>query len=215
MGMDDLAELLGRNRAWARRRVEAQPDFFLRLSQQQAPRYLWLGCSDSRVPANEILGLDPGEVFVHRNVANLAVHSDLNFLSVLQFAVEFLRVEHVIVTGHYGCGGVRAALGDKPLGLVDNWLRHLRDVHARHHQRIEALAEATAREDLLVELNVRAQVLNVARTPIAQAAWAQGRRLTVHGWVYRLLDGILHDLGCAIDGRDGIEDEYRLRMGGT
>jgi carbonic anhydrase len=212
--MDDLAELLDRNREWARRRVEAQPDFFLRLSRQQAPRYLWLGCSDSRVPANEILGLDPGEVFVHRNVANLAVHSDLNFLSVLQFAVEFLRVQHVIVTGHYGCGGVRAALGEKPLGLVDNWLRHLRDVHARHRDRMEALADASAREDLLVELNVRAQVLNVARTPIAQAAWAQGRRLTIHGWVYRLLDGILHDLGCAIDGLDGIEDEYRLRMGG-
>lgn len=212
--MDDVAELLDRNREWARRRVEAQPDFFLRLSRQQAPRYLWLGWSDSRVPANEILGLDPGEVFVHRNVANLAVHSDLNFLSVLQFAVEFLRVEHVIVTGHYGCGGVRAALGDKPLGLVDNWLRHLRDVHARHRARIEALADPAGREDLLVELNVRAQVLNVARTPIAQAAWAQGRRLTIHGWVYRLLDGILHDLGCAIDGPDGIEDEYRLRMGG-
>lgn len=212
MAVDDLCELLARNRDWARRRVAAQPDFFLRLSRQQAPRYLWLGCSDSRVPANEILGLDPGEVFVHRNIANLAVHSDLNFLSVLQFAVEFLRVEHVIVTGHYGCGGVRAALDDRPLGLVDNWLRHLRDVHARHRTRLAALEVAAAREDLLVELNVREQVQNVARTPIVQAAWAQGRRVTVHGWVYRLLDGILHDLGCAVDGPAGIEDEYRLRM---
>lgn len=208
--MSSLDHLFARNREWARQRVAAQPDFFLRLSRQQAPKYLWLGCSDSRVPANEILGLDPGEVFVHRNVANLAVHSDLNFLSVLQFAVEFLGVEHVIVTGHYGCGGVRASLADRQLGLVDHWLRHLRDINERHRELMDRTADPAAREDLLVELNVRTQVLNVARTPIVQDAWRQGRPLTVHGWVYRLLDGILHDLGCSVSRQDEIGDTHRL-----
>ncbi len=209
--MEDLFE---RNRAWAARRVEADPDFFARLSRQQAPRYMWLGCSDSRVPANEIMGLDPGEVFVHRNVANLAVHSDLNYLSVLQFAVEFLGVEHVIITGHYGCGGIRAALDNRELGLVDHWLRHVRDIHERHQQSLAEAASEEERQDLLVELNVRTQVLNVARTPIVQNAWARGQPLRVHGWVYRLQDGILHDLKCGVGGADAIGAPYRLK-GGT
>lgn len=212
--MTDLDHLFARNREWARKRTEAEPDFFDRLSHQQAPRYLWLGCSDSRVPANEIMGLDPGEVFVHRNVANIAVHSDLNFLSVLQFAVEFLGVEHVIVAGHYGCGGVRAALGSRQLGLVDHWLRHLRDIHERHRERIAKATDAGAREDLLVELNVRTQVLNVARTPIVQDAWRHGKPLTVHGWVYRLRDGILHDLGVSVSRQEEIGETYRLEVGG-
>ena len=206
-----MDELFARNREWARRRVEADPDFFARLSRQQAPRLMWLGCSDSRVPANEIMGLDPGEVFVHRNVANLAVHSDLNFLSVLQFAVEFLKVEHVIVTGHYGCGGIRAALGNCQLGLVDHWLRQVRDLRERHRDELEDAGDAEAREDRLVEFNVKRQVLNVAGNPIVQNAWARGQPLTVHGWVYRLHDGILHDLGCQIDGREGIDEPHRFR----
>ena len=205
--MDDL---LARNRAWAARRTAADPDFFPRLSRQQAPRYFWLGCSDSRVPANEILDLDPGEVFVHRNVANLAVHSDLNFLSVLQFAVDVLRVEHVIVTGHYGCGGVRAALGSRQLGIVDYWLRHIRDVHERYREAIEAAADAEEREDRLCELNVETQVMNVARTPIVQAAWARGRTLAVHGLVYRLRDGILHDLGYRVSRPEEIGEPHQL-----
>ncbi len=208
-----MEDLFARNRAWAARRVEADPDFFARLSRQQAPRYMWLGCSDSRVPANEIMGLDPGEVFVHRNVANLAVHSDLNYLSVLQFAVEFLGVEHVIITGHYGCGGIRAALDNRELGLVDHWLRHVRDIHERHQQSLAEAASEEERQDLLVELNVRTQVLNVARTPIVQNAWARGQPLSVHGWVYRLQDGILHDLKCGVSGSDAIGAPYLLKAG--
>jgi carbonic anhydrase len=208
-----MEELFARNRAWAARRVEADPDFFARLSRQQAPRYMWLGCSDSRVPANELMGLDPGEVFVHRNVANLAVHTDLHFLSVLQFAVAFLGVEHVIVTGHYGCGGIRAALGSRELGLVDHWLRHVRDIHERHQERLAREPASEGRQDLLVELNVRTQVLNVARTPIVQSAWARGRALSVHGWVYRLQDGILRDLDCDIGSPDAIGEPYRVDAG--
>ena len=205
-----MEHLLARNRAWAARRTAADPDFFARLSRQQAPRYLWLGCSDSRVPANEILDLDPGEVFVHRNVANLAVHSDVNFLSVLQFAVDVLRVEHVIVTGHYGCGGVRAALGSQRLGIVDYWLRHIRDVHERHRDVIEAASDYEEREDRLCELNVKTQVMNVARTPIVQAAWARGQALTVHALVYRVRDGILHDLGYRVSRPEEIGGPHQL-----
>jgi carbonic anhydrase len=205
--MDDL---LARNRAWAARRTAADPDFFPRLSRQQAPRYFWLGCSDSRVPANEILDLDPGEVFVHRNVANLAVHNDLNFLAVLQFAVDVLRVEHVIVTGHYGCGGVRAALGQQRLGIVDYWLRYIRDVHERYREAIEAAAGPEEREDRLCELNVETQVMNIARTPIVQAAWARGQALTMHGLVYRLHDGILHDLGYRVSRPEEIGEPHQL-----
>jgi carbonic anhydrase len=205
-----MEELFARNRAWAQKRIEADPDFFARLSRQQAPRYFWLGCSDSRVPATEILGLDPGSVFVHRNIANLAQHTDLNFLAVLQFAVEYLKVEHIIVTGHYGCGGVRAALGTRQLGLVDYWLRSLRDIHERYQNLLEDAPSPEAREDLLVELNVETQVMNVARTPIVQNAWARGQSLTVHGWIYGVQDGILRDLGYKVSRTEEIGEPHQF-----
>ena len=204
-----VEDLFANNRAWARQRSEADPEFFLRLAKQQRPRYLWIGCSDARVPANTLLGLDPGDVFVHRNIANLAIHSDLNYLSVLQYAVDLLEVEHIIICGHYGCGGVRAALSSQQYGLIDNWLRHIRDIRERYDAYFEALGDGE-REDLLVELNALTQVQNVARTPILQNAWARGQKVEVHGWVYRLHDGILHDLGCRIGGPNEIGDLHRL-----
>ena len=191
--MDDLAPLFRNNREWAADMTRRDPEFFLRLSRQQAPRYLWIGCSDSRVPANEIVDLPPGELFVHRNVANVVVHTDLNCLSVLQFAVEVLRVRHVIVCGHYGCGGVRAALAGAKLGLIDNWLRHVQDVRRKHATELDALPES-AREDRLCELNVLEQAANVCETTIVQDAWDRGQPLTIHAWIYRLDDGLLRDL---------------------
>jgi carbonic anhydrase len=195
-----LQHLLDRNRRWAEATTARDPEFFRRLAAQQAPDYLWIGCADSRVPANEIVDLAPGELFVHRNVANLVVHSDLNCLSVLQFAVDVLGVEHVIVCGHYGCGGVRAALRGERHGLVDNWLRHLQDTARNHRAALDALTDARAREDKLCELNVLAQVRNVCETTIVQDAWARGQRLAVHGWIYGLEDGRLRDLGLAVTG---------------
>jgi carbonic anhydrase len=205
--VDDLFE---NNRRWAAARLRADPGFFERLAKQQTPRYMWIGCSDARVSADALLGLDPGEVFVHRNIANLAIHSDLNYLSVLQFAVEYLQVEHIIVCGHYGCGGVRAALSPRQLGLIDNWLRHIRDIRERYDSEFAETGRPEAEEDLLVELNTLTQAHNVARTPIVQNSWAKGRPLTVHGWVYRVRDGILHDLGCRISNPSGIGDLHRL-----
>jgi carbonic anhydrase len=193
-----LDDLLQRNRAWATRTAAASPGFFQALSRQQAPQYLWIGCSDSRVPANQIVDLLPGELFVHRNVANLVVHTDLNCLSVLQFAVDVLRVRHVIVCGHYGCGGVQAAFERQRLGLIDNWLRHVQDVELRHQPALAALADPAKRCDRLCELNVIEQVANVCQTTIAQDAWARGQPLSVHGWIYRLGDGLLHDLGICV-----------------
>jgi len=195
--MPELAHLLANNRDWSARMRRDDPQFFARLASAQAPQYLWIGCSDSRVPANQIIGLLPGEIFVHRNVANVVLHADLNCLSVLQFAVDVLRVEHVIVTGHYGCGGVAAALADQRLGLVDNWLRHVQDVHRKY----EALMLATPpeqRHDRLCELNVVEQVNNVCQTTVVQDAWARGQRVTVHGFVYALEDGLLRDLRVSI-----------------
>lgn len=188
-----LDELLAGNRAWAARALEADAGFFRRLEALQAPRYLWIGCSDSRVPANEITGTDPGEVFVHRNVANLVVHTDLNCLSVMQYAVEVLGVEQIVVCGHLGCGGVLAALGGERLGLIDNWLRHVQDVAHEHAGLLEA-ARAEDRADLLCRLNVVEQVTNVCRTTVVQEAWGRGSRVEVHGVVYGLADGILRDL---------------------
>jgi carbonic anhydrase len=185
--------LLQNNREWAQARVQSDPGFFSRLSQQQAPRFLWIGCADSRVPANEIVGLDPGELFVHRNVANVVVQTDLNCLSVIQYAVEVLRVEHVIVCGHYGCGGVRAAMDDARLGLIDNWLRHVQDVRDAHDEELAALAPEP-RADRLCELNVITQTLAVARTTVVQDAWSRGHMVEVHGWIYALRDGLLRDL---------------------
>jgi carbonic anhydrase len=195
-----LDRLLENNRAWASERVKRDPTFFTRLEKQQAPEFLWIGCSDSRVPANEIVGLDPGELFVHRNVANVVVHSDLNCLSVLQFAVDVLKVKHVIVCGHYGCGGIRAALEKDSHGLIDNWLRHVQDVVRAHEVKLNAIQDFDARVDKLCELNVIDQVQNVARTTIMQDAWRTGHRVTLHGWVYGLRDGLISDLGIQISG---------------
>jgi len=190
-----LRHLLENNRAWAADLTRGDPGFFERLVGQQAPEYLWIGCSDSRVPANQIVGLAPGELFVHRNVANVVVHTDLNCLSVLQFAVDVLRVKHVIVCGHYGCGGVLAALRDTTLGLIDNWLRHVQDVGAKYRAQLEALANERDRCDRLCELNVVEQAVSVADTTVVRDAWRRGQELWVHGWVYDIKDGLLRDLG--------------------
>lgn len=189
-----IKQLFDNNRAWARQITREDPSFFSRLSNQQAPKYMWIGCADSRVPANEIVGLAPGEMFVHRNIANVVVHADLNCLSVLQFAVDVLKVEHVIVCGHYGCGGVRAALRDDRLGLVDNWLRHVQDVRWKHLSELNSLATEDERHHRLCELNVIEQVINVSQTTVVRDAWARGQSLQVHGWIYALRDGLLHDL---------------------
>jgi carbonic anhydrase len=193
--MSLIDHLIDNNRAWAAERTRRDPEFFRRLSQLQAPEYLWIGCSDSRVPANEIVGLEPGELFVHRNVANVVVHADLNCLSVMQFAVDVLHVKHIIVCGHHGCGGVRAALHNDRIGLADNWLRHVQDVAIKHRTELDALTDIRAREDRLCELNVAEQVTNVCQTTVVRDAWARGQSLAVHGVVYDLRDGLLQDLG--------------------
>jgi carbonic anhydrase len=193
--MSDLTQLLANNRTWAAETTRREPDFFRRLSQQQAPQHLWIGCSDSRVPANQIVGLPPGEMFVHRNVANVVVHADLNCLSVIQYAVEVLRVRHVIVCGHYGCGGVRGALRNDRLGLIDNWLRHVQDVRGKHQAQLDALPDEARQHDRLCELNVIEQVVNVSQTTVIQEAWARGQPVSVYGWIYGLADGLLCDLG--------------------
>lgn len=192
--MSGLDHLIEQNRAWSAAVTAREPDFFQTLAAQQAPEYLWIGCSDSRVPANEVVGLRPGELFVHRNVANVVVHTDLNCLSVLQFAVEVLKVRHVLVVGHYGCGGVRAALEDRRMGLIDNWLRHVQDVAVKHRAALDAIADLDARADRLCELNAIEQAANVCDTTVVQGAWDRGQELTVHGWVYSLRDGLARDL---------------------
>jgi carbonic anhydrase len=196
--MKGLGHLLENNRAWAAEMTRQDADFFRRLSDQQAPHYLWIGCSDSRVPANQIVGLLPGEMFVHRNVANVVVHTDLNCLSAIQFAVDVLHVDHIIVCGHYGCGGVLAALRDDRLGLIDNWLRHVQDVRSKHRAELDALSTETERHRRLCELNVGEQVLNVTRTTVVRDAWARGHALAVHGWVYGVHDGLLRDLDVTV-----------------
>ncbi|HEY8905764.1 MAG TPA: carbonate dehydratase, partial [Rhodoferax sp.] len=190
--MNALQNLLDNNRIWAERMEQQRPGFFSQLAQQQAPKYLWIGCADSRVPANEITGLDPGEVFVHRNIANVVVHSDLNALSVIQFAVDVLKVEHIMVVGHYGCGGVLATLRGARVGLADNWLRHVHDVKMRHRHRLDHLS-VPEQEDVLCEMNVIEQVSNVALTNALQDAWARGQKVAVHGWCYGLKDGLVND----------------------
>ena len=193
-----LRGLLENNRRWAASEVERDPAFFNRLANQAAPEYLWIGCSDSRVPANELLGLAPGDVFVHRNIANVVVHSDLNCLSVLQFAIDILKVKHVIVVGHFGCKGVHAAMTGTRVGLVDNWLRHVHDVHQKHERYMGTVVNEQRRSERLVELNVIEQVSNVCRTTIVQDAWDRGQELTVHGWVYGIQDGKLQELGMSV-----------------
>ena len=193
-----LSHLFANNRLWAQRIREQDPEFFSKLSRQQAPAYLWIGCSDSRVPANEIVGLLPGELFVHRNVANLVVHTDFNCLSVMQFAVDVLRVQHIIVCGHYGCSGVKATLNQEKLGLVDNWLRYVQDVQEKYAARLRALPDFSARYDRLCEFNVLEQVANVCQTSIVREAWQRGQKVSVHGWIYGLHDGLLRDLNATV-----------------
>ena len=199
-----LEELKANNRNWAARKVAADPGFFKRLEGQQAPKYLWIGCSDSRVPANEIVGLDPGELFVHRNVANLAPPQDANYLSVLQFSVEVIKVEHILVVGHYGCGGVAAAVDGKRRGLVDHWLHPIREVCSCHKHELDALPDERSRWDRLVELNVIRQVKNVASDVFVQDAWAKGQPLSVHGWVYSIADGLVKDLNVTVSGPEDV-----------
>ena len=209
-----LKDLLANNRRWAASVTAADPDFFEQLSQQQAPKYLWIGCSDSRVPATQIVDLPPGEIFVHRNVANVVVHTDLNALSTIQFAVDVLKVEHILVVGHYGCGGVGAVLRKDRLGLIDNWLRHVKDVAFKHEASLQPQVPFAARHDRLCELNAIEQALNVCGTSIVQDAWERGQKLAVHAWVYGLTDGHMHDLGLIVTGREGMAEAYRNALDG-
>jgi carbonic anhydrase len=199
-----LTPLLSQNRDWSEAMRKEDPEFFMRLVEQQIPQYLWIGCSDSRVPANEIVGMAPGELFVHRNVANVVVHTDLNCLSVLQYAVEVLQVKHILVVGHYGCGGVRAALQNQKLGLINNWLRHVQDVQQKHDSQLCKIEDEDARVDRLCELNVVEQVVNVCQTTVVEGAWERGQELSVHGWIYRLSDGIIRDLSMNVMAHDNL-----------
>jgi carbonic anhydrase len=210
--MDKLRILFEKNKEWVESKISKDPDYFRRLAQTQDPLYLWIGCSDSRVPANEIVGLEPGELFVHRNVANLFPHTDFNCLSVLEYGVDLLKIEHVIVCGHYGCGGVKASMEDHALGLVDNWLRNIRDVYAHHATELDAIDDLSARYNRLVELNVTRQVLNICHTTIVQSAWIRKQPLSVHGWVYDLASGSLKDLQCCISSPNQLDAIYRLRF---
>ena len=207
--MKQLQHLFDNNTQWAAQIKSEDPNFFNKLSQQQSPEYLWIGCSDSRVPANQIVGLLPGEVFVHRNVANVVIHTDLNCLTVLQYAVDVLKVKHIMVVGHYGCGGVQAALRDNQLGLIDNWLRNIRDIYYHFQHKFTNLTHAD-KIDLLCELNVRTQVSNVSHTSIVQNAWKRGQTLAVHGWIYSIQDGLLQDLDVTVDCLDQIPSMYRV-----
>ncbi len=208
--MKSTDRLLLENKAWVQEKLAQNPHFLEHLRQDRSCEVFWIGCSDSRLPPDRIIARKPGEVFVHRNVANLVEHTDVNCLSVLQYAIDVLRVKHVIVCGHYGCGGVRAALSSQPLGLIDNWLRHIRDVHLWNRDELSAIADLEARANRLAELNVEAQVANVCHTTIVQDAWRRGQTLTVHGWIYSLADGLLRDLGVVVESPDQIPPEYRL-----
>ncbi len=210
--MRSLDDLIANNRRWAAEMLATDPQYFARLVAQQKPRYLWIGCSDSRVPANVIVGLPPGELFVHRNVANVVVHTDFNCLSVLEFSIDVLGVRDIIVCGHYGCGGVRAALGSAQLGLCDNWLRHIRDVHQKHEDLLRSITEADRRLDRLCELNVIEQVANVCHTTLVQSAWKRGQSLSIHGWIYGIQDGLVRDLGTTMSGPDDISSVYHVAV---
>ena len=203
-----LEQLFANNRTWAEGMVAKDANFFKRLVSQQAPEYLWIGCSDSRVPANDIVNLLPGELFVHRNVANVVVHTDLNCLSVIQFAIDLLKVKHILVVGHYGCSGVHAAMTDKRVGLADNWLRHVKDVHQKYERYLGDLIPTPKRQDRLCELNVIEQVVNVCETTIVQDAWARSQELTVHGWAYRLETGLVNDLGMSSSSTEEMQERY-------
>ncbi|MEY3420377.1 MAG: hypothetical protein RIR48_662 [Bacteroidota bacterium] len=204
--------LLDNNKTWVEKMTKKDPDFFKKLSEGQSPAYLWIGCSDSRVPANEITGTSAGEVFVHRNIANMVIHSDMNLLSVLDYAVNVLKVKHVIVCGHYGCGGVKAALGNANIGLIDNWIRHIKDVYRFHYHELDAIEDEKAKFDRFVELNVIEQVMDLAKTSIVQNAWKNGQNLWIHGWVYNIQDGLVKDLGVNYGSNQELPDVYRLEM---
>jgi carbonic anhydrase len=205
-----LKRLFERNRAWAKSMTDRDPEFFSRLVHQQTPEYLWIGCSDARVPANELMGMLPGELFVHRNIANLVHSIDINLMSVLEFAINVLKVRHVIVCGHYGCGGVRAAVERQEFGVIDNWLRKIKDIYAASKEALDAETDPEKRINLLCEINVRQQVLNVCHTSIVQNAWREGRELAVHGWIYSIADGLLKDLGFTIENAQALEPIYHL-----
>ncbi len=206
-----LKNLFENNKKWAEKVRKSDPEFFLNLSKQQNPEYLWVGCSDSRVPANEIIGMLPGEVFVHRNIANLVIHTDLNCLSVIQYSVEVLKVKHIIVCGHYGCGGVQAAMDNRSHGLIDNWIRNIKDLYRFHQTQIDSLQNEKEKINLLCELNVVEQVANICHTAIVQNAWNSGQKLSVHGWIYSIEDGILKDLNVCTTGLDEISQTHRLK----
>lgn len=202
--------LLERNQRWATAYQQRDPTFFKRLAAQQSPNYLWIGCSDARVPANDIVGMEPGELFVHRNIANQVIHTDFNALSVVQFALDILHVEHIIVCGHYGCGGVRAALAHEELGIVDNWLRGIKDIYCRHKIELQALNSTEEEVDRLCELNVMTQVENLSKTKVVQRAWRNGRPLSIHGWIYGLESGLINDLKVSVHQPDSVDDIYRM-----
>lgn len=211
--MPKLYELLANNVKWSEQMTSEDPEFFERLVHTQSPEYLWIGCSDSRVPANEIVGLLPGEIFVHRNIANLVVHTDFNCMSVLEYSVEVLKIKHVLVVGHYGCGGVRAAISRTSFGLIDNWLYGIKNLYYRNKYRMDAIESEDERLNFLCELNVMQQVKNVAHTAVVQRAWERGQPLTIHGWIYSLQDGLAKDLGVSIQSLEELADEYRVVNG--
>jgi carbonic anhydrase len=208
--MNEIEMVLNKNREWSRRMIEIQPDYFQKLARQQAPHFLWIGCSDSRVPANEIVGMLPGELFVHRNVANIVYPSDLNCLSVVEYAVDVLKIRHIIVCGHYGCGGIQAAMDNHVHGLIDNWLTRIKDIYVRHSEEIDALESEEERVNRMCELNVIDQVKSVTHTTIVQDAWARGQELSVHGWVYGLKDGLVKDLGVRVDSSSQVLLPFRF-----
>jgi carbonic anhydrase len=203
-------KLFENNKAWVEEKLNKDSEYFTKLAEGQKPEYLWIGCSDSRVPANEITGTNPGEIFVHRNIANMVVHSDMNMLSVLSYAVDVLKVKHIIVCGHYGCGGVLAAMGNKQYGLIDNWLRHIKDVYRIHHKELEMIKDLKARENRLVQLNVIEQVCDLGKTTIVQNAWERGQSLHLHGWVYDIHDGLINDLDVTIKAKKDLQAVYQL-----
>lgn len=204
--------LLDNNQKWVASKLAIDPEYFLKLANGQQPPLLWIGCADSRVPANEIIGAQPGEVFVHRNIANMVIHSDMNMLSVLDYAVNVLKVKHIIVCGHYGCGGVKAAMGSDAIGLIDNWIRHIKDVYRFHHAELDAIKDETERFNRFVELNVIEQVHDLAKTSIVQGAWRNGQELAIHGWVYGVGSGIIKDLGVNIQSEDALDEVYQLNI---
>lgn len=208
---ESYLKLFENNKAWVRKKLTENPDFFENLSKLQAPEYLWIGCSDSRVPANEIIGAQPGEVFVHRNIANMVVHTDMNMLSVVDYGVNVLNVKHIIVCGHYGCGGVLAAMSNRQFGLIDNWLRHIKDVYHLHSQELDDIELPTARQNRFVELNVIEQVQHLSKTSTIQNSWQKNKQLAIHGWVYDLKTGIIRDLNVTMDGQNNSVNDYRFK----